>query len=92
MATLGTGIAAAKLATDSVIRVEPGLSALPPRPPLNVDKLSWAGHKIAAAVFGTPIAIAVAQQLAVDPLPFVLAVLFGANMSFAAPFGYQTNF
>ncbi len=45
----------------------------------------------AAAVIGTPIAIAVAQQLGIDPLPFVLAVLFGANMSFATPFGYQTN-
>jgi len=45
----------------------------------------------AAAVIGTPIAIATAQQLSVDPMPFVLAVLFGANMSFATPFGYQTN-
>ena len=45
----------------------------------------------AAAVIGTPIAIAAAQQLQVDPLPFILAVLFGANMSFATPFGYQTN-
>jgi di/tricarboxylate transporter len=45
----------------------------------------------AAAVIGTPIAIATAQQLGVDPLPFVLAVLYGANMSFATPFGYQTN-
>jgi di/tricarboxylate transporter len=45
----------------------------------------------AAAVIGTPIAISAAQQLDVDPLPFVLAVLFGANMSFATPFGYQTN-
>lgn len=45
----------------------------------------------AAAVIGTPIAIAAAQQLGIDPLPFVLAVLFGANMSFATPFGYQTN-
>lgn len=45
----------------------------------------------AAAVIGTPIAIATAQQLGVDPMPFVLAVLFGANMSFATPFAYQTN-
>ncbi len=45
----------------------------------------------AAAVIGTPIAISAAQQLGVDPLPFVLAVLYGANMSFATPFGYQTN-
>ena len=45
----------------------------------------------AAAVIGTPIAIAVAGRLGVNPEPFVLAVLFGANMSFATPFGYQTN-
>jgi len=35
----------------------------------------------AAAVIGTPIAIGIAQQLQVDPEPFILAVLFGANMS-----------
>jgi len=45
----------------------------------------------AAAVIGTPIAVAIAQQLNVPPEPFVLAVLFGANMSYATPFGYQTN-
>ena len=45
----------------------------------------------AAAVIGTPIAVAAAHQLDVNPMPFVLAVLFGANMSFATPFGYQTN-
>ena len=45
----------------------------------------------AAAVIGTPIAISVAQELGVPPEPFVLAVLFGANMSFATPMGYQTN-
>jgi len=42
-------------------------------------------------VIGTPIAIAIAQQLGANPEPFVLAVLFGANMSYATPFGYQTN-
>ena len=45
----------------------------------------------AAAVIGTPIAIAIATQLGVSSEPFVLAVLFGANMSFATPYGYQTN-
>jgi di/tricarboxylate transporter len=45
----------------------------------------------AAAVIGTPIAVAIAQQLNASPEPFVLAVLFGANMSYATPFGYQTN-
>ena len=45
----------------------------------------------AAAAIGTPIAVSIAQQLGVSPEPFVLAVLFGANMSFATPYGYQTN-
>ena len=45
----------------------------------------------AAAVIGTPIAIGIAQQLQVDPEPFILAVLFGANMSYATPFGYKSN-
>ena len=45
----------------------------------------------AAAVIGTPIAISIANQLGVSPEPFILAVLFGANMSFATPYGYQTN-
>jgi di/tricarboxylate transporter len=45
----------------------------------------------AAAVIGTPIAVSIAQQLGLPPEPFVLAVLFGANMSFATPIGYQTN-
>ena len=45
----------------------------------------------AAAVIGTPIAINIAQQLGASPEPFILAVLFGANMSFVTPIGYKTN-
>ncbi|HEX7080913.1 MAG TPA: SLC13 family permease [Gammaproteobacteria bacterium] len=45
----------------------------------------------AAGVIAAPIAIQVARDLGVSPEPFVLAVLFGANMSYATPFGYQTN-
>ncbi|NVJ50246.1 MAG: SLC13 family permease [Gammaproteobacteria bacterium] len=45
----------------------------------------------AAAVIGTPIAISVAQQLQLSPEPFVIAVLFGANMSYATPVAYKTN-
>jgi di/tricarboxylate transporter len=45
----------------------------------------------AAAAIGTPIAVSIATQLGVSAEPFILAVLFGANMSFATPFGYQTN-
>ncbi len=45
----------------------------------------------AAALIGTPIAIKMAQTLGVPPEGFILAVLFGANLSFATPMAYQTN-
>jgi len=45
----------------------------------------------AAAVIGTPIAIGIAQRLGMPLEPFVLAVLFGANLSFVTPMAYQTN-
>lgn len=45
----------------------------------------------AAAIIGTPVAIAMAATLGADPRPFVLAVLFGCNISYATPMGYQTN-
>ncbi|MES9861034.1 MAG: SLC13 family permease [Candidatus Thiodiazotropha sp. 4PDIV1] len=45
----------------------------------------------AAAVIGTPVAIGIAESLNLPAEPFVLAVLFGANMSYATPMAYQTN-
>ena len=45
----------------------------------------------ATAVIGTPIAISIAQQLQLPAEAFVLAVLFGANMSYATPMAYKTN-
>jgi di/tricarboxylate transporter len=45
----------------------------------------------AAAVIGTPIAVSIAAQMGQPPEPFVLAVLFGANMSYATPMAYKTN-
>lgn len=45
----------------------------------------------AVAVIFTPIAIELAQQLGVDPRPFVVAVMFSATLAFATPVGYQTN-
>lgn len=45
----------------------------------------------AAAVIGTPIAVSIAQEIGLPVEAFVLAVLFGANMSYATPMAYQTN-
>jgi len=45
----------------------------------------------ATAVLFTPVAVSIASELGVDPLPFLLAVIFGANTSFATPMSYQTN-
>lgn len=45
----------------------------------------------AAAVIGTPIAVGIAASLQLPAEPFVLAVLFGANMSYATPMAYKTN-
>lgn len=45
----------------------------------------------AVAVIATPIAVTIAAELGQPALPFALAVLFGANMSYLTPIGYQTN-
>ncbi|MEZ5540559.1 MAG: SLC13 family permease [Pseudomonadota bacterium] len=45
----------------------------------------------AAAVIGTPVAVAIAEGLGLPAEAFVLAVLFGANMSYATPMAYKTN-
>jgi len=45
----------------------------------------------ATAVLFTPIAVSIATELQIDPMPFLLAVIFGANCSFATPMSYQTN-
>ena len=46
---------------------------------------------LAVAVLLTPVAVFVANGLALPVEAFVLAVLFGANMGFATPTAYRTN-
>jgi len=45
----------------------------------------------ATAVIGTPIAVSIAQRMGMPVEPFVLAVLFGANLSYVTPMAYKTN-
>ncbi len=45
----------------------------------------------ATAVIMAPIAFGVAETLGVNPMPFLMAVVFGANAAFATPISYKTN-
>ena len=45
----------------------------------------------AAAALVFPISYSLALGYGVDPMPFIMAVLFGASASFISPYGYQTN-
>lgn len=45
----------------------------------------------AAAALAFPIGYSMAVAYGADPMPFIMAVLFGASASFVSPYGYQTN-
>jgi di/tricarboxylate transporter len=45
----------------------------------------------AAAAVIFPIALSISQNLGVNFMPFVVAIMIGASASFSTPIGYQTN-
>ncbi len=45
----------------------------------------------AAAALAFPIALSTAQAFNADPMPFIMAVAYGASACFLIPFGYQTH-
>jgi di/tricarboxylate transporter len=45
----------------------------------------------AAAALSFPIALSVATQLGVNPMPFFVTICMAASCSFSSPIGYQTN-
>ena len=45
----------------------------------------------AAAALSFPIAFGLAESYGISPMPFVMAVAYGASASFLTPYGYTTN-
>lgn len=45
----------------------------------------------AAAALAFPLALSIAKQLGVDPMPFLMVICIAASAGFATPIGYQTN-
>ncbi|MFH7566192.1 SLC13 family permease [Oceanimonas smirnovii] len=45
----------------------------------------------AAAALAFPVGLSTAQAFGADPMPFIMAVAFGASACFMVPFGYQTH-
>lgn len=83
----------AELLVDAI---SPTLATLPPLAVLFVlyfltQLLTELLSNNAVAVIVTPVAIALAHSLGLDPRPFTVAVMFAATLAFATPIGYQTN-
>ena len=45
----------------------------------------------AAAALAYPVALSMANNLGIDPMPFFITICMAASASFSTPIGYQTN-
>ena len=77
--------AGARLITAMVTRKLAESADLSPTMRVLVAKL------LQITLFTLAVVIGLAQQMGVDPRPFVVGVMFAASCSFATPIGYQTN-
>ncbi|GHA54566.1 sodium:sulfate symporter [Amylibacter ulvae] len=96
MLAIGAGLQASGAVALIANAVAPMLHGLPPffvvwAIFLLTSVLTELVSNNAVAVVVTPIAIALASALGVDPRPLVVAVMVAASASFATPIGYQTN-
>ena len=96
MLAIGAGLQASGAVDLIAQAIAPYLMGLPP------FLIVWAIYLLtsvltelvsnnAVAVVVTPIAIALAASVGIDPRPLVIAVMVAASASFATPIGYQTN-
>ncbi len=96
MLIVGQGLQATGAVELVVSLIAPLLGMLPPVLVLaavyaTASALTETVTNNAVAVVLTPVVIALAQQLGLEPRALVVAVMFGASASFATPIGYQTN-
>jgi di/tricarboxylate transporter len=96
MVVLGIALDVTGLATAATERLVGSLDAMPPLLALILLYgatlfLTELLSNATVAVLITPVAVALAEALAVSPRPFLVAVMIAGSAAFATPFGYQTN-
>ncbi len=96
MVVLGIALDVTGLATAATERLVGSLDAMPPLLALILLYgatlfLTELLSNATVAVLVTPVAVALAEALAVSPRPFLVAVMIAGSAAFATPFGYQTN-
>ena len=96
MVVLGIALEATGLAADATNAMVGSLESLQPLVALILLYgatllLTELLSNATVAVLITPMAVALAEALAVSPRPFIVAVMMAGSAAFATPFGYQTN-